>query len=322
MIADRPSKERDRWPPPVPTPVCPGASPPSPSPPRWPSTPRPRPSRRRASRSSASVPASPTSPRRRRIVEAAVEACRDPRNHKYTPAGGLPELKEAIAVKTRRDSGSTSRRARCSSPTAASTPSTTPSPRSSTRATRCSCRRPTGPPTPSRSRWPAACSVVLPTDETTGFRVTVEQLDAAVTDRTKALLFVSPSNPTGAVYPPAEVEAIGRWAVERGHLGDHRRDLRAPHLRRAPLQLDAHPRARAARPLRRAQRRGQDLRHDGLARRVDDRARRHRQGGHEPAVARHVQRRQRQPAGRARRGVGRPQRGRRDAGGLRAAGPH
>ena len=76
--------------------------------------------------------------------------------------------------------------------------------------------------------------VVIPTDETTGFRVTVDQLDAAVTDRTKALLFVSPSNPTGAVYPPDEVEAIGRWAVERGiwvitdeiyeHLtyGDHR----------------------------------------------------------------------------------------------------
>ena len=49
-----------------------------------------------------------------------------------------------------------------------------------------------------------------------GFRVTIEQLDAAVTPRTKALLFVSPSNPTGAVYPPDEVEAIGRWALERG----------------------------------------------------------------------------------------------------------
>ena len=58
--------------------------------------------------------------------------------------------------------------------------------------------------------------VVLPTDETTGFRVTVDQLEAAVTERTKALLFVSPSNPTGAVYPVEEVEAIGRWAVERG----------------------------------------------------------------------------------------------------------
>ena len=59
-------------------------------------------------------------------------------------------------------------------------------------------------------------SVVLPTTAQDGFRVTVDQLEAAWTPRTKALLFVSPSNPTGAVYPPAEVEAIGRWAVERG----------------------------------------------------------------------------------------------------------
>ena len=58
--------------------------------------------------------------------------------------------------------------------------------------------------------------MVLPTTEATGFRVSIEQLDAAVTPRTKALLFVSPSNPTGAVYPPDEVEAIGRWALERG----------------------------------------------------------------------------------------------------------
>ncbi len=58
--------------------------------------------------------------------------------------------------------------------------------------------------------------VVLPTTAHGGFRVTVDQLDAAWTPRTKALLFVSPSNPTGAVYPPAEVEAIGRWAVDRG----------------------------------------------------------------------------------------------------------
>ena len=151
------------------------------------------------------------------IVEAAVEAARDPKNHKYTPgrrppgAEGGHRRQDAARLRARRAG-----RARCSSPTAASTPSTTPSPRSSTPATRCSSRRRTGPPTPSRSRSTGGVPVVLPTDETTGFRVTVDQLDAAVTDRTKALLFVSPSNPTGAVYPVEEVEAIGRWAVERG----------------------------------------------------------------------------------------------------------
>ena len=54
------------------------------------------------------------------------------------------------------------------------------------------------------------------TDETTGYRTSVEQLEAHCTDRTKLLLFVSPSNPTGAVYPPDEVAAIGRWAASRG----------------------------------------------------------------------------------------------------------
>jgi aspartate/methionine/tyrosine aminotransferase len=59
-------------------------------------------------------------------------------------------------------------------------------------------------------------AVELPTSSASEFRVTVEQLEAARTPRTKALMFVSPSNPTGAVYPPAEVEAIGRWALEHG----------------------------------------------------------------------------------------------------------
>ena len=70
------------------------------------------------------------------VVDAAVEACRDPRNHRYTPAGGLPELKKAIAEKTRRDSGLEVEPARCWSPTAASRPSTARSRPCSTRATR------------------------------------------------------------------------------------------------------------------------------------------------------------------------------------------
>jgi aspartate/methionine/tyrosine aminotransferase len=69
---------------------------------------------------------------------------------------------------------------------------------------------------PEPIRLAGGVPVVLPTDDRTGFRVTVDRLDAAVTERTKVLMFVSPSNPTGAVYPRAEVEAIGRWAAERG----------------------------------------------------------------------------------------------------------
>src|ERR1035438_4526982 len=65
----------------------------------------------------------------------------------------------------------------------------------------------------------AGVPVIVSSDETSGFRSTVEELEAAATPRTKALLFVSPSNPTGAVYPREEIEAIGHWAVERGLWG-------------------------------------------------------------------------------------------------------
>ena len=240
------------------------------------------------------------------IVEAAVVACRTPAFHKYTPAAGLPDLREAIAVKTKRDSGY--------EVTAAQVLVTNGGKHAvyNTFATLLDPGDEVLLPAPYWTTYPepirlaGGVPVVLPTDESTGFRVTVDQLEAAVTDRTKVLMFVSPSNPTGAVYPPAEVEAIGRWAAERGHLGRHRRDLRAPHLRRPCVQLDRHVGARARRPCRRAQRRGQDLRHDRVAGRLDDRSARRGEGRLEPAVARHLQRGQRLAGGGAGRGERRP----------------
>jgi len=150
------------------------------------------------------------------IVEAAVVACRDARNHKYSPAAGLPELRDAIAVKTRRDSGLE---------TGAANVLVTNGGKQAVANTFQVLLDPGDEvllPAPYWTTYPEAIAladgtpVVLQTTDATGFRVTVEQLDAAVTPRTKALLFVSPSNPTGAVYPPDQVEAIGRWAVERG----------------------------------------------------------------------------------------------------------
>jgi aspartate/methionine/tyrosine aminotransferase len=150
------------------------------------------------------------------VVEAAVEAARNPRYHKYTPAAGLPDLREAIAAKTKRDSGY--------DVTAAQVLVTN----GGKHAVFQTCATLLDPgdevllPAPYWTTYPepirlaGGVPVVLRTDDATGFRVTVDQLDAAVTDRTKALLFVSPSNPTGAVYPRDEVEAIGRWAAERG----------------------------------------------------------------------------------------------------------
>jgi aspartate aminotransferase len=150
------------------------------------------------------------------ITEAAAAACLDPRNHRYTPTPGLPELRDAVAAKTRRDSGY-----RCE----ASQVVVTNGAKQAVYETFQALLNPGDEvllPAPYWTTYPEAIAladgvpVPLTTTEETGFRVSVDTLEAARTERTKALLFVSPSNPTGAVYPPAEVEAIGRWAVEHG----------------------------------------------------------------------------------------------------------
>jgi aspartate aminotransferase len=150
------------------------------------------------------------------IVEAAVEACRDPRNHKYTPTAGLPELREALAAKTARDSGLE---------VGASQILVTNGGKqavANTFAVLCDPGDEVLVPAPYWTTYPESIAlaggvpVAVPTDATSGFRASVEQLEAACTPRTKVLLFVSPSNPTGAVYPLPAVEAIGRWAAERG----------------------------------------------------------------------------------------------------------
>jgi aspartate aminotransferase len=150
------------------------------------------------------------------IVEAAAAACRDPRWHRYTPAGGLPDLKAAIAAKTLRDSGyrvdagqvlvtNGGKQALYNTFAALLDPGDEvllPAPYWTTY--------------PESIRLAGGVPVPVETDETSGYRVTVGQLDAALTASTKLLVFVSPSNPTGAVYPPAEVAVIGRWAAEHG----------------------------------------------------------------------------------------------------------
>jgi aspartate/methionine/tyrosine aminotransferase len=150
------------------------------------------------------------------IVAAAQAACADPRNHKYTPAGGLPELKEAVATKTARDSGYT---------VAPAQVLITNGGKQAVEEAFATLLDPGDEvllPAPYWTTYPEAIRlaggvpVEVQTTGEAGFRVTTDQLSAAWTPRTKALLFVSPSNPTGAVYPPEEVEAIGRWALDRG----------------------------------------------------------------------------------------------------------
>ena len=150
------------------------------------------------------------------IVEAAAAACADPRLHKYTPTAGLPELRAAIASKTIRDSGYE---------VTASQVLVTNGGKQGVYNTFATLLDPGDEvlvPAPYWVTYPEAIAlaggvaVTVATDEASGFRVSVEQLAAACTDRTKVLLFVSPSNPTGAVYSPGEVEEIGRWAAARG----------------------------------------------------------------------------------------------------------
>jgi aspartate/methionine/tyrosine aminotransferase len=150
------------------------------------------------------------------IVEAAVAACRDPANHHYTPTGGIPALREAIAAKTLRDSGL--------SVTPQQVLVTNGGKQAVANAFAVLCDpgdeviilAPFWTTYPESIALAGGVPVPVLSDETSGFRSSVEELEAARTPRTKALLFVSPSNPTGAVYPREEIEAIGRWAVEHG----------------------------------------------------------------------------------------------------------
>lgn len=150
------------------------------------------------------------------IVEAAQEAVVDPANHRYTPAAGLPELRQAIADKTLRDSGVA---------VEASQVIVTNGGKQAVYNTFAALTDPGDEillPAPYWTTYPEAIKLAggTPVDVFAGaesdYKVTVEQLEAARTENTKALVFVSPSNPTGAVYTPEETAAIGQWAVEHG----------------------------------------------------------------------------------------------------------
>jgi aspartate aminotransferase len=150
------------------------------------------------------------------IVEAAQRACASPRFHRYSPTPGLPELREAIAAKTARDSGLN---------VEPSQVLVTNGGKQAVFEAFASLLDPGDEvllPAPYWTTYPevitltGAVPVPVVTDESSGFRTTVESLDAHCSDRTKMLVFVSPSNPTGAVYPPDLVAEIGHWAANRG----------------------------------------------------------------------------------------------------------
>ncbi len=199
---------------------------------------------------------------------------------------------------------------RCSSPTAASTPCTRPSPRCAIPATRSSARRRTGRPTPRRSPSPAACRSSSRRPRRPASRSPSTSSRRRCTRAHQGAAVRQPGQPVGRGVPARAGGGDRPVGGRARRVGDHRRDLRAPDLRAARVLLDAGARARPRRPVHRRQRRRQDVRHDRLAGRVDDRPGRRHQGGDELPEPRHVERRQRVPAGRAGRRQRRP-RGRR-----------
>lgn len=150
------------------------------------------------------------------IVDAAVAAAQDPKNHRYTPAAGLPELREAVAAKTFRDSGLK---------VDASQVLITNGGKHAIANAFAALLDPGDEvivPAPFWTTYPESAALVggvpvfISTDESTDFLVTVEQLDAVWTPQTKVLVFCSPSNPTGSVYNAEQIREIGLWAASRG----------------------------------------------------------------------------------------------------------
>jgi len=150
------------------------------------------------------------------IVAAAQAACADPKNHRYTPAAGLPELRAAVAEKTKRDSGL--------EVTAGQVLITNGGKQAVYQAfaTLVDPGDEVILPAPYWTTYPEAITlaggvpVVVVTGPEADYLPSVEQLEAARTPRTKALLWCSPSNPTGSVASREQTEAVGRWAVEHG----------------------------------------------------------------------------------------------------------
>lgn len=148
------------------------------------------------------------------IVEAAAKACYDPSNYKYTPTAGLHDLREAIVAKSMRDSGLK---------IGPNQVLVTNGGKHAVATTFMTLLNPGDEvliPAPYWTTYPEAVylagakPVAVTTSEANGFRVTVDELERARTPRTKLLVFVSPSNPTGAVVTPDDIVSIGRWAAE------------------------------------------------------------------------------------------------------------
>ena len=148
------------------------------------------------------------------IVEAAAAATKVLANHRYSPTPGLPDLRDAIVAKTKRDSNYEI--------TADQVLVTNGGKQAVYQAFATIVEEGDEVllPSPYWTTYPeciklaGGTAVEVFADETQNYLVSVEQLEAARTPKTKALLFCSPSNPTGSVYSVEQVKAIGEWALK------------------------------------------------------------------------------------------------------------
>jgi aspartate aminotransferase len=158
----------------------------------------------------------PDFPTPEHIVEAAREAAGDPLNHRYSPAGGLMELREAVAVTVGEETGNSFGPEKVVITNGAKGAVFGAMMGLLERGDEVLMPGPYWVTHPAAAGLTGAAVKVVPTGPSEGFRVTVDRLEAARTERTKMLVFVSPSNPTGAVYPADEVAEIGEWAARHG----------------------------------------------------------------------------------------------------------
>jgi aspartate aminotransferase len=147
------------------------------------------------------------------IVEAAIAACRDPAMHHYTPTAGLPALREAICAKTARDSGFVATPDRVLVTNGAKHAVFTALSALLDHGDEILIPSPYWTTYPEVARMVGGKPVTVETSAASGYLTSVRDLEAARTDRTKVLLFNSPCNPTGSVYPAALVREIGQWAA-------------------------------------------------------------------------------------------------------------
>ncbi len=219
------------------------------------------------------------------IVEAAARACHEVKYHKYTPAAGLPELREAIAVKTLRDSGFQCQASQVLVTNGGKHAVFTAFAALCDPGDEVICPAPYWTTYPEAITLAGGVPVIVQTDESTGFKATHRAARCGADSAHQGAAVRQPRQPERRHLLAGR--GRGDWSLggRQGRVDPDRRDLRAPRLRRQQVRQHADGRPRARQPVHHRQRRRQDVCNDRLARRLDDRAQRRHEGSDQLPVA-------------------------------------